>query len=170
MRKRPINETLRLAAASVLMLLVFLFVPGWFAHRLPSVKGIRYALRYQAQLREQFSALIQREGGAANILKCGSVMTNNYQVTMLAWYLDVPIPWVQSLPHKALTKQGPNVVFQDGAINPKNSGPTAAQMAAWERGWQNLNNSHYKIIKPNSVTLYMDCSTYSSPASYTGES
>ena len=170
LRKRPINETLRLAAASVLMLLVFLFVPGWFAHRLPSVKGIRYALRYQAQLREQFSALIQREGGAGNILKCGSVMTNNYQVTMLAWYLDVPIPGVQSLPHKALTKQGPNVVFQDGAINPRNPGPTAAQMAAWERGWQNLNNSHYKIIKPNSVTLYMDCSTYSSPASYKGES
>ena len=97
-----------------------------------------------------------------NSLKCGSVMANNFQVTMVAWYLDMPIPWVQALPQEAADQAGTERgVPRRRDKTRRNQGPTAAQMAAWERGWQNLNDSHYKIIKPTAVTLYMDCSTYS---------
>jgi hypothetical protein len=165
--RRDTSLSLRLALASVLMLLVFMFVPNWFAHRLPSVRGIRYALRYQAQLRERFSALIQREGGPANILKCGSILTNNYQVTMLAWDLDVPIPWVQALPRELETTRGANVVFQDGATSSAASKqrPTIVQMGNWEAGWQAYSNTRYKIVHTDPVTLYMNCSSYYNPRS-----
>jgi hypothetical protein len=153
---------LRVAIGAALMALVFLFVPGWYAHRLPTVKGIRYALRYQAELRERFSALIRQAGGPANILKCGSILANNYQVTMLAWDLDKPIPWVQSLPHKLVRGlSGPNVVFQDGAIHPNKPEPTPTQMVAWENGWKQSNRSSYAVTHAPPVTLYMDCTRYS---------
>ena len=41
------------------------------------------------------------------------MMTNNLQVTMLAWYLDVPIMGPGAANRKFSTKPGPNVVFQD---------------------------------------------------------
>src|SRR5579863_4343474 len=161
-RQQGTSLSLRLGLSTVVMFAVFLYVPSWFSHRLPTVNGIRYALRYQAQLRDSFSDLIQRAGGAAKILKCGSIMTDNYQVTMLAWDLDRPIPVVQALPHK-LEKNisGPNVVFQDGPVHPNRPGPTATQMAHWEKGWTQLNNSRYTIFHARPVTLYMDCTRYS---------
>ena len=146
-------------AAALAMTLVFLFVPGWFAHRLPSLNSIRYALRYQAELRERFVALIRRDGGAARVLACGTVMTNNYQVTMLAWYLDVPIPRVQALPHALETGiQGPNVVFQDAASQGAPIGPTEAQIQAWDEGWQSRDHTRYRVVADAPVTFYADCS------------
>jgi hypothetical protein len=149
--------------ATALMVVIFLFVPGWFAHRMPSVASIRQTLRYQAKLREQVASLIQRSGGAKNVIACGSMMANNLQVTMVAWYLDRPIYWVRALPRKPqLGVAGPNVVFQDGATStqPGKQGPTPQQMLAWEQGWKQKNGSRYKIVKTDPVTLYMDCSTY----------
>lgn len=159
---------LRAAGATAFMVLLFLFVPGWFAHRMPSVASIRYTVRYQAQLREEAAYLIDDYGGAAKIVRCGSMMTNNLQVTQLAWYLDVPIYFIQALPvykdGQTTTKleAGPNVVMQDGATSPKASdqAPTPAQMQVWEQGWKQKNGSVYKVIVRSPVTLYADCSAY----------
>ncbi len=159
LRQAP-SAGMRLGGASALMTLVFLFVPGWFAHRLPSVESVRLALRYQAELRQSYVSLIKRAGGPGKVLACGSIMTDNYEVTMLAWYLDEPIPRVNSLPHTLQTGRGPNVVFQAGptSYTPGNLGPTPLQMATWERGWQASNGSRYRILTAPPVTLYMDCS------------
>jgi hypothetical protein len=162
-RRREAPWSLRLAITTALMVAVFLFVPGWFAHRMPSIASIRYSLRYQAKLREQVASLIQGAGGAKRVIACGSMMANNLQVTMVAWYLDVPIYYVRALPRKPqLGVAGPNVVFQDGANSDKakNQGPTPQQMQAWEQGWKRKNGSSYKIVKTDPVTLYMDCSVY----------
>jgi hypothetical protein len=171
-RRRTPSWTVRSAAATAFMTLLFLFVPGWFAHRMPSIDSIRYSVRYQAQLREEMAYLIDDYGGASNVLKCGSMMTNNFQVTQLAWYLDVPIRFVQALPnykkgHNVVqdgepvkTGAGPNVVFQDSVISSSHQGPTDAQMLAWEQGWKQKNGSSYKIILKRPVTLYADCSVY----------
>lgn len=149
-RRRVPGWSPRVSAATGLMLLVFLFVPGWFAHRLPSIASIRYALRYQARLREEVSGLIQRSGGAQKLLACGSVMANNYQVTMVAWYLDVPIPRVSALPRALVTGQpGPNVILQDAASADAVVGPTAEQIQAWEQA-----GSRYAVVKTDPVTLY----------------
>jgi hypothetical protein len=158
----------RLTAATTFMVLLFLFVPNWFAHRMPSVASIRYTVRYQAELRERMSYLINDYGGADKVRSCGSLMTNNFQVTMLAWYLDVPIRFVEALPvykkgHLTTKLEaGPNVVFQDGVGSAKASdqGPTPAQMQVWEQGWKQKNGSSYKIIVKSPVTLYTDCSAF----------
>ena len=161
---RPPTAALRLGATGVFMALVLLFVPSWFAHRLPSVGSIRVALRYQAQLREGYAGLIKRAGGPAKLLACGSVMTENYEVTMLAWYLDVPIPRIQALPHTLETAEGPNVVVQAGGTSdtPDDLGPSPVQMGFWEEGWLAANGSHYTIRQQYPVTLFTDCSRHSS--------
>jgi hypothetical protein len=166
--KRNASWRLRATGATAFMVLFFMFVPGWFAHRMPSVASIRYSVRYQAQLREEDAALIDDYGGAAAVLRCGSIMTHNLQVTQLAWYLGVPIKYVQALPVYAkgeLTtkvRPGPNVVFQDGATSTHatDQGPTPAQMQVWNQGWQQKNGTSYKVIFKSPVTLYADCSAY----------
>jgi hypothetical protein len=163
--QRSPSWRVRAGGATAFMVLLFMFVPNWFAHRMPSVASIRSSVRYQAQLREEMAYLIDDYGGAANVRKCGSMMTNNLQVTQLAWYLDVPIRFVQALPvykkgQTVKTGAGPNIVFQDSVISTSHQGPTAAQMLAWEQGWKQMNGSSYKIIVKRPVTLYADCSVY----------
>jgi hypothetical protein len=154
----------RTGASATLMLAIFLFVPGWFAHRLPTIASIRASLRYQARVREEVAFLVQHAGGAKKVYTCGSMMTNNLQVTLVAWYLDIPIPWIQALPQSLETKlQGPNVVFQNGTSSDtvRQQQPSDAQMTDWNQGWQKLNHSKYTIVSTDPVTLYMDCSSYS---------
>jgi hypothetical protein len=154
-----------LAVGSVVMTLAFLYFPGWFAHRLPSMNGISQSLRYQARLRDQLATLVDHHGGGTAVMNCGSVMTNSYDVTMVAWYLDVPIPWIQGIPRQRYetTSPGPNVVFQLGATSdtPDNLGPSPAQMQEWERSWQQFNGTRYRITRGNPITMYVDCSKYS---------
>jgi len=149
------------AAATLVLLVVFALVPDRFTNRMPTISSIRYALRYQARLREEFAALIRREGGAQKVMHCGSMMTNNFQVTMLAWDLDVPIYFVQALAKKPLVKPGPNVIFQDAASPGRPVYPAALYIQNWELGWKHKNGSSYKVVKTDPVTLYMDCSVYS---------
>ena len=157
------------ALATLAVLVVFALVPDRFTNRMPTLSSIRYALRYQAELRERFAALIKRGGGAQKVMGCGSgmtnkygsVMTNNYQVTMLAWDLHVPIPFVQALAKKPLVEPGPNVIFQDAASPGKPAYPAALYVQNWELGWKQKNGLQYKVVRIDPVTLYMDCSAYS---------
>ncbi|HUY58838.1 MAG TPA: hypothetical protein VMV16_03935 [Solirubrobacteraceae bacterium] len=149
------------AAATLVLLVVFALVPDRFTNRMPTISSIRYALRYQARLREEFAALIRHAGGTQKVMGCGSMMANNYQVTMLAWDLDVPIYFVQALPRKFSTAQGPNVVFQDATSTGAKPFPSDLQMQTWEQAWKHKNGSQYKVVKTDPVTLYMDCSLYS---------
>jgi hypothetical protein len=146
----------RVVLSTVVVLVVFVFVPERFTHRMPTLTSIRYSLRYQARLREEVASLIKRDGGPKRVMGCGSVMANNLQLTMVAWYLDVPIHWIQALKPFKAGELGPNVVFQDGVTSSAPQHPTPLQMQAWEQA-----GSHYKIVRTDPVTLYMDCSPYS---------
>jgi hypothetical protein len=146
----------RVGVSTVVVLFVFVFIPERFTHRMPTISSLRHSLRYQARLREEVASLIKREGGPQKVISCGSVMANNLQITMVAWYLDVPIHWIQALKPYTPGELGPNVVFQDGVTSGAPQYPTPQQMQAWERG-----GSNYKIVKTDPVTLYMDCSPYS---------
>jgi hypothetical protein len=150
-------------ASTLVVLVVFAIVPRRFTSTMPTVSSIRASLSYQAHLRDEVGELIQRAGGAQNVVKCGSMMTHNLQVTMLAWELGVPIPWIQRLPGGLSTEPGPNVVFQDGPTStfPGDQGPSNRQMRAWAQAWKQKNGSHYTVLKSTAVRLYMDCSTYS---------
>lgn len=149
------------AAATLIVLVVFALVPDRFTTTMPTVNSIRYQMRYQAELRERYAYLIRDAGGAQRIMRCGSVSTNNYEVTMLAWYLKVPINYVQSQ-KVATVEPGPNVLFQARASGGAPIYPTTEFLKKWGQGWKNKNGSQYKIMYSNPVTLYMDCSAYSS--------
>ncbi len=149
----------RAAAGTVAMTAVFMFVPSWFTHRMLTIRSIRYDVRYQAQLREGIASLIRQAGGAKRVTACGSIMTENYQVTIVSWYLGVPISSVQSAgdkTRKPKVEPGPNVIFQNPITSGSPTYPTAAEIAAWEQG-----GSRYRVTTHYPVTMYMDCSPYS---------
>jgi hypothetical protein len=57
--------------------------------------------------------LIARFGGAKRVLACGSVMTEGFQVPMVAYALDVPTPRVAAPPAAgAPPGPAPNVILQ----------------------------------------------------------
>lgn len=147
------------AAATLIVLVVFARVPDAFTNGMPTVSSVGHVLRYQARIREQYASLVRQRGGAGTVMHCGSVMTSNYQVTELAWYLKVPIFYVQALPPSPRSGAGPNVVFQLGRGG--GAGPTASQMRAWMTGWQQKNGTRYAIASAYPLTLYTDCSVYS---------
>ena len=67
---------------------VFLFFGGWVAKYF-NARAIGHTLGYQAELRRDVSAIIDKAGGAKAVIACGHVETENYQVPMVAWYLGV---------------------------------------------------------------------------------
>ncbi|MDQ2896793.1 MAG: hypothetical protein M3Y09_14290, partial [Actinomycetota bacterium] len=71
------------------------------------------SLNYQAQLRAGAQGVIASYGGAAKLLRCGTVMTEGFQVPMVSWYLGVHTLTVTS-PAPAGARPGPypNVIMQ----------------------------------------------------------
>jgi hypothetical protein len=149
------------AAATVVVLVVFALVPERFTTTMPTISSIRYEMRYQAELRERYAWLVRDAGGPQKVMRCGSVMTNNFEVTMLAWYLQTPINYVQALAKIPKVEPGPNTVVQAATSSGAPVEPTREFMRDWSRGWKVKNGSQYKVMYSNPVTLYMDCSAYS---------
>ncbi len=106
-----------LAAVAVLAV-AFLMIPSWVGGNLIDIPRTHRALVYQAHLREDMSAAVKAVGGASRVLACGSVMTEGFQVPMLAYNLDVHTLAVAASP---VLEPGqappppPNVIFQTRA-------------------------------------------------------
>jgi hypothetical protein len=98
------------------MALVFAFVPGWVGNSLVDVQRTHRALVYQAHLRSGVTAAVEKAGGAQRVLGCGTVMTEGFQVPMLAWTLGVHTIDVEASP-QSVSNPGPppNVIFQTRA-------------------------------------------------------
>ncbi len=96
--------------------LVFAFIPGWVANSLIDVQRTHRALTYQAHLRSGLTAAVDHAGGPASVLSCGTVMTEGFQVPMLAWTLGVHTVDVAASP-QSVSNPGtaPNVIFQTRA-------------------------------------------------------
>ena len=84
-----------------LVALVFVFAPNWVGNNLISIPRTHGSLVYQAHLRKGMSELIERYGGADKVLACGSVMTEGFQVPMVAFDLDVPTTRIEAPPTRA---------------------------------------------------------------------
>jgi hypothetical protein len=79
------------------------------------VPATHRALVYQARLRADMSKLVTQLG-RANILRCGPVMTEGFQVPMLAWNLHVHTLAIEaSPPSYAARGAPPAVIFQTRA-------------------------------------------------------
>ena len=105
-------------SATVLLALVFLFAPNWVGANMISIPRTHGSLVYQARLRQGMNDLVSRFGGKEKVLACGSVMTEGFQVPMVAWALGVPTTRVQAPPtdggaaHPQPAEDAPNVVLQ----------------------------------------------------------
>jgi hypothetical protein len=124
-------------AGVALVALVFAFVPSWFGG-LVRISRTHRALVYQALLRTDSAAAIARLGGPAKVLACGPVMTEGFQVPMLAWQLGVHTLTVEASPLTPPPPDvpGPPVVFQVRAQRNAHMLPILQQ---WPR-------THYRLV------------------------
>ncbi len=102
-------------SAVALVAAVFALVPSWIGG-LVRIQRTHRALVYQALLRKDAAAAVARLGGPSKVLSCGPVMTEGFQVPMVAWQLGVHTLAVQAAPltppPSSAAAEGPAVVFQ----------------------------------------------------------
>jgi hypothetical protein len=84
--------------ATAVVAVVFVVLPNWVGNNMISIPRTHGSLVYQAHLREGMSDLVTRFGGRDKVLACGRVMTEGFQVPMVAFVLDVPTTRVQAPP------------------------------------------------------------------------
>ena len=120
-------------AGAVVAVVVFFAVPPWIGTKVRSLPATHRALVYQAHLREDLTKAVSELGGPARVLRCGSVMTEGFQVPMVAWTLGVHTLRVEAEPTGLAPPPWPNVIFQTRAQSNSSLLPTPAQIIAWER-------------------------------------
>jgi hypothetical protein len=95
---------------------LFALLPPWVGNDVGLVQRTHRALVYQAHLREGASRIVARYGGSARLLRCGTVMTEGFQVPMVAWTLGVHTLRVEGpAPSGAPPGPAPNVILQTRA-------------------------------------------------------
>jgi hypothetical protein len=130
------------APAGVVVAIAFILaVPPWIGRNIISVPRTHHALVYQAHLREDLSAAVDKAGGASALLRCGSVMTEGFQVPMVAWKLGVHTLRVEAPPTNVAGPPWPAVILQTRAQSNARLLPTPAQIIAWERA-----GAHYRLL------------------------
>jgi hypothetical protein len=94
----------------------FLLLPSWVGGNLIDIPHTHHALVYQAKLREDLTQVVDDYGGAAKLRRCGTVMTEGFQVPMVAWTLGVHTLDVEASPAAgAPPPPAPNVILQTRA-------------------------------------------------------
>jgi hypothetical protein len=94
----------------------FLTLPNWVGRNLIDIPRTHHSIVYQAHLREDLTKIVSEYGGANRLLRCGSVMTEGFQVPMVAWKLGVHTADVQASPLSgAPAPPPPNVILQTRA-------------------------------------------------------
>jgi hypothetical protein len=125
------------AGAVAVAAAVLIAAPPWIGPSIIDVPATHRALVYQAHLREDLAAAVRRLG-AARILRCGTVMTEGFQVPMLAWNLHVHTLRVEASPSVAppAGAPGPSVIFQARAQR-------SAHLLPLLRSWP---STHYTLV------------------------
>ncbi len=129
------------SAGAVAAIALFLAVPPWIGQNIISLPRTHHALVYQAHLREDLAAAVRKAGGANALLKCGPVMTEGFQVPMVAWNLGVRTLRVEAPPSTLAGPPYPAVILQTRAQSNSTLLPTPAQIIAWEH-----DGANYKLI------------------------
>jgi hypothetical protein len=103
-------------AGVVIAGLAFLELPNWIGRNLIDISRTHHSIVYQAKLRTDVTRIVARHGGAKKLLDCGSVMTEGFQVPLVAWTLGVHTLDVQGPPPAgAEPGEAPNVILQTRA-------------------------------------------------------
>jgi hypothetical protein len=91
---------------------VFALLPSWVGGNLIDIQRTHRSLAYQAQLRDGLNRLVSQYGGPGKVRSCGTVMTEGFQVPMVAWTLGVHTLQVEAPPPGDDPGEPPNVIFQ----------------------------------------------------------
>jgi hypothetical protein len=103
-------------SGAIVLGVAFALLPSWIGPTVVDVQRTHRSLVYQADLRQGVGRAVQRYGGAAKVLRCGTVMTEGFQVPMVAWTLGVHTLDVQApAPAGAPPGPAPNVILQTRA-------------------------------------------------------
>lgn len=101
------------AVASALVAAIFVFAPNFIGSKLISLPATHGSLNYQAQLRSGLRDAIAAYGGPDRVRACGQVMTEGFQVPMVAWYLHTRTAYIGAPPAAGAPRgPAPNVVLQ----------------------------------------------------------
>ena len=124
-------------AVVALAALLFAFVPSFVGGSLTDIPKTHRALVYQALLRTDVQAAVDKAGGKSKILACGTIMTEGFQVPMLAYYIGVHTLTVEAPPAAgAPPGPAPNIVFQAAETRDATLLPILQE-------WPNV---HYQLI------------------------
>jgi len=124
-------------AAVAVLVLVFMFVPSWIGANAVDLPATHRSLSYQARLRSDLTEAVAEAGGAAKLLRCGTVMTEGFQVPMVAWTLGVHTLRIEGpppgLPRGAPLPPAPNVILQARATRHASLLPLLPHNATYTR-------------------------------------
>jgi hypothetical protein len=120
-------------AATAVAVVLFLALPSWIGKGIVSLPRTHHALVYQAHLRSDLTAAVAKAGGADALLRCGPVMTEGFQVPMVAWTLGVHTLRIEATPSKLAGPPWPAVILQTRAQSNSHLLPAPAQIIAWEQ-------------------------------------
>jgi hypothetical protein len=138
-----------LAISTVVPAAVFMALPPWIGANVVDVPATHRALVYQAHLREDMTRAVSQVGGPAKVLRCGTVMTEGFQVPMLAWTLGVHTDQVQASPLQgAPVPPAPAVIFQTRAQRHSSLLPRV-------RDWSNV--QYQLVAHVRSFRVYANC-------------
>jgi hypothetical protein len=119
-------------AAAAVAVVLFLALPSWIGKGIVSLPRTHHALVYQAHLRSDLSAAVAKAGGADALLRCGPVMTEGFQVPMVAWTLGVHTLRIEATPSNLVGRPWPAVILQTRAQSNSHLLPSPSQIIAWE--------------------------------------
>jgi hypothetical protein len=147
--RRLAAPTVTLAAGAVLAVILFLAVPPWIGSNIISLPRTHRALVYQAHLREDLTKAVGELGGPGRVLRCGTVMTEGFQVPMVAWTLGVHTLRVHAPPANiAQPGTPPNVIFQTRSQSNTSLLPVV-------RAWK---TTHYTLVaRVRTFRVYSSC-------------
>ncbi|MGN6870679.1 MAG: hypothetical protein ACTHMY_19985 [Solirubrobacteraceae bacterium] len=128
-------------AGAAVAVVLFLALPSWIGKGIVSLPRTHHALVYQAHLRSDLTAAVDKAGGADALLRCGPVMTEGFQVPMAAWTLGVHTLQVEASPNKIVGRPWPAVILQTRAQSNSHLLPTPQQIIAWEQA-----GAHYRQV------------------------
>jgi hypothetical protein len=134
------------AVAVALAAVILIAAPPWIGPSTLDVPATHRALVYQAHLRTDMAALVGRLG-RKSILGCGTVMTEGFQVPMLAWNLNVHTVRIEAPPTVPGTGTPPNVIFQTRAQR-------SAHLLPIIKPWH---VSYSLIARNRTFRVYMNC-------------
>jgi hypothetical protein len=136
-------------ASVIVLALAYLIVPNWVGTNLINIPRTHRALVYQARLRIDAYDAIKKLGGASRVLNCGTVMTEGFQVPLVAYALGVQMLRVEAAP---LTGEplppAPNVIFQARATRNAHLLP---ELSSWPT------TSYQRVAQNRAFRVYANC-------------